>query len=219
MPTDAAEFVRAHTRLRRVPYVPELRLHLAEEPIGVWEDTERDTGVEQPPPFWAFAWAGGQALARHVLDHPGLVSGLRVLDVASGCGVAAVAAARSGAAVVEAVDVDPAAVAALRRNADANNVTVLARTADVGIEPPGAAQVVLAGDVFYSPRSAERMTSYLRSAHRAGARVLVGDPARGFLPVRLFERVAEYAVPVPVALEGTAVLRTGVYEIRATAGR
>lgn len=199
------DFVRAHTTLAPVPFVPEIRLNQAAEPIALWEATEA-SGTPQPPPFWAFAWAGGQALARFLLDHPGEVAGRRVLDLATGSGVAAIAAARCGAAEVEASDINPAAVAAAHRNAGANGLTLAVRVS----EP----EVVLAGDVFYSPAVAPRMTALLLSARRSGASVLVGDPGRGYFPERLFDLVTEYEVPVPAALEETESLRTGVWRMR-----
>lgn len=200
-----ADFVRAHTRLTPVPFVPEVRLHQADEPIALWERTEAG-GATQPPPFWAFAWAGGQALARHLLDHPETVAGRRVLDLATGSGIVAIAAALAGAAEVAATDLDPAAVAAAHRNAGANGVTL--------VPAAGTPEVLLAGDVFYSPTVAGQMTARLRAARRQSATVLVGDPGRGYLPERLFERIAEHVVPVPAALEQAETLTTGIWRMR-----
>src|SRR5215470_522443 len=142
MPRDPAEFVRDHVHLGRVALVPEIVLHQADDPIGLWELNEGEYRSEQPPPFWAFVWAGGQALARYVLDHPEVVAGKRVHDLATGSGVVAIAAAKAGAAEVGVSDVDPAAVDAAMRNAEANEVVI------VPGEPTG--DVILAGDVFYS---------------------------------------------------------------------
>ena len=206
----------ARTSLLPVPLVPEISLHRIAGPVGLFDLSGGEFRSDEPPPFWAFVWAGGQALARHVLDHPGIVTGERVLDVAAGSGVAAIAAARAGAATVQAVDVDPAAVAAVLRNAAANAVAVEARAGDVLGGTAGGATVLLAGDVFYSRRTADRMSDFLRAARRGGARVLVGDPGRGYFPHRLFDLVAEYVVPVPAALEEADVLTTGVWEMRAT---
>lgn len=206
----------ASTSLLPVPLAPEISVHRADPAVGLFDLTGGEFRSDEPLPFWAFVWAGGQALARHVLDDPGLVAGLRVLDVATGSGVAAIAAALAGATTVDAMDVDPAAVAATRRNALANGVTVTARAGDVLDGTPGDAQVLLAGDVFYSAGTAERMSAFLRAARRGGARVLVGDPGRGYFPERLFERVAEYVVPVSAALEETETLVTAVWEMRAT---
>ena len=203
------------TTLLPVPLTPEISLHLADGGVGLFDGTAGAFSSDVPPPFWLFVWAGGQALARHVLDHPEIVRGRTVLDVASGSGVAAIAAARAGAARVTATDVDPLAVAAAARNAAANSVAVDTRVADIAdLELP--AEVILAGDVFYTRTVADRMTTRLRRAAREGARILVGDPGRGYFPERLFTRVAEYVVPVPAALEETEALVTGVWEMHAT---
>ena len=207
-------FARANTTVAPVPFVPELRLHQAEEPMGLWELTEGEYRSEQPPPFWAFAWAGGQGLARFVLDRPDVVRGRRVLDLASGSGLVAIAAARSGAASVLAVDVDPVAVAVVALNAEANAVDVATRQADLLDGDAGTAEVVLAGDAFYSQAMTERVTNFLRRAGRAGARVLVGDPDRPILRREWFRELASYDVPVPEVLEGVRVRRTTVWELR-----
>ena len=194
------------TRLLPVPLAPEIRLHLADRSVGLFDASGGEFRSDEPPPFWAFVWAGGQALARYVLDHPETVAGRRVVDLATGSGVAAIAAAVAGAAEVSATDVDPQAVAAAHRNAAANRVTLSPE--------PERPEVLLAGDVFYSPSVAPEMTARMRAARRDGADVLVGDPGRGYFPERLFERVAEYAVPVPAALEDAETLVTGVWRMR-----
>ena len=194
------------TTLTPVPLAPEISLHLAGDGVGLFDLTGGEFRSDEPPPFWAFVWAGGQALARYVLDHPELVEGRRVHDLATGSGIAAIAAARAGAAEVAVSDLDPAAVAAAFRNAAANDVTLEREVAD--------AEVLLAGDVYYSPTVAPRMTERLRAARRESALVLVGDPGRGYFPERLFEQVAEYVVPVPAALEETEKLSTGVWRMR-----
>jgi predicted nicotinamide N-methyase len=215
----SAAFVRLHARLAPAPFVPEVRLHQADEPIGLWELTEGEFRSEQPPPFWAFAWAGGQALARHVLDHPDLVARRNVLDLAAGSGLVAFAAAKAGAAVVRAVEIDPRAVAAIALNARENGVAVTAELGDILDADAGGADVVLAGDVFYSKPMADRMTRFLLRAARAGALVLAGDPGRAFLPRERFRALATYDVPVPPALETVSVKHTTVWEMRAsTAG-
>ncbi|HEV8174174.1 MAG TPA: 50S ribosomal protein L11 methyltransferase, partial [Actinoplanes sp.] len=175
-----ADFVRAHTRIAPVPLVPELVLHQADEPISLWEETEAGGG-EQPPPFWAFAWAGGQALARHVLDAPELVAGRDVLDLATGSGLVAIAAARAGAWPVTANDIDPLALAAARANAAANGVDVRFVEGDL-LETDDRYAVILAGDVFYSREMSKRVLPFLRRAAARGALVLVGDPGRAYLP-------------------------------------
>ena len=192
--------------LTPVPLTPAISLYLAGDPVGLFDLTGGEFRSDEPPPFWAFVWAGGQALARFLLDHPETVAGRRVHDLATGSGVVAIAAAMAGAASVTVSDADPAAVAAAQRNAAANGVT-LAPDA-----PP--AGVVVAGDVFYSPTVAEQMTAILRLARRRSAEVLVGDPGRGYFPGRLFEQVAEYIVPVPAALEEVETLATGVWRMR-----
>jgi predicted nicotinamide N-methyase len=203
------------TTLLPVPLAPEISLHLADGGVGLFDGTGGAFSSDVPPPFWLFVWAGGQALARHVLDHPEIVRGRSVLDVASGSGVAAIAAAKAGASRVTALDVDPLAVAAAARNAAANEVTVETRAVDIA-DSDVPADVILAGDVFYTRTVADRMATRMRRAGREGTRVLVGDPGRGYFPERLFTRVAEYVVPVPAALEETESLLTGVWEMRTT---
>jgi predicted nicotinamide N-methyase len=205
------------TALLPVPLAPEISLHLADSQVGLFDLAGGEFHSAEPPPFWAFVWAGGQALARWILDHPEQVRGRTVVDLAAGSGVAAIAAARAGAASVTAIDLDRNAAEAIRRNAAANAVAVTAATMDAADAPP--ADVLLAGDVFYSPTVAERMTALLRDRARAGSRILVGDPGRGYFPQRLFDRLAEYVVPVPAALEEVETLATGVYEIRTTIRR
>lgn len=194
--------------LTPVPLAPEIRLHLADRDRGLFDLTGGEYRSDQPPPFWAFAWAGGQALARFLLDHPDVVAGRRVLDLASGSGLVAIAAAKAGAARVAAEDVDPRALAAAHRNAEANGVE-LAPT----VSRP---EVVLTGDAFYSARVAEQITARLLTAREEGARVLVGDPGRGYLPEQKFERLTTYSVPVAPALEEAETLVTTVYEMRNT---
>ncbi len=220
---DLAGFVEASTVLRPVPLVPEICLYQADEAIALWERTETATGVQQPPPFWAFAWAGGQALARYVLDHPRLVSGRTVLDLAAGSGLVAVAAARAGAARVVANDIDPLSAAAIERNAAANSAPVevllgdlLGGSLDSDVGSPGwGTAVVLAGDVYYSRDMAGLVTGYLRRAHMGGAVVLVGDPGRAYRPVDGFVEVARYDVPVVAALEDAEVKATAVLRMHA----
>ena len=208
-------FIQGNTRLARVPFVPEVSLYLAEEPIGLWERTESDSGGAQlPPPFWAFAWAGGQAIARLVLDDPAFVAGRRVLDVAAGSGLVAIAAAKAGAASVRAVEIDPLAIAAVGLNAAANDVRVEASLEDVLDGDGGDADVVFAGDVFYSREMAARMLAFAQRAVVRGAAVLVGDPGRAYLPREHLELVAEYDVPVIVELEDTPVKHTSVWRPR-----
>jgi len=208
----STDFVRANTRLAPVPFLPELLLYQAEEPIELWERTEA-AGAEQPPPFWAFAWAGGQALARHVLDEPELVSGRAVLDLATGSGLVAVAAARAGARTVTANDIDPLSLAAAEANAEANGVPVRLVEGDLLGGGYPEADVILAGDVFYSREMTGRVLPFLRRAAGRGALVLVGDPGRAYLPTDGMIRRATYEVPVLEALESVPVRRTSVWQV------
>src|ERR1700760_1661083 len=202
------------TRLVSVPYVPEIRLQQAEDPFTVWEQLETNTaGNELPPPFWAFAWAGGQALARYLLHHPELVAGQRVLDVASGSGLVAIAAARCGARPVLAVDVDELAVRAISVNAAANGARVRAVQADLLDGEAEGADVVLCADAFYEEELAQRILPFLHRARAGGARVLVGDPGRAFLRTAGFVPLARYEIPVTVALEGVTSKQATVYEV------
>ena len=208
--------IAATTRLTRVPYVPEIRLQQADDPFTVWEQLETEAGqVSLPPPFWAFPWAGGQALARYLLDHPALVAGMRVLDVASGSGLVAIAAARSGALGVVAVDVDEIAVRAISVNAAANGVRVTPVLADLLDGDADGAGVVLCADAFYEKGLARRILAFLRRAHAGGARVLVSDPGRAFLPAAGLHRLASFEIPVTIALEGMTAKQAAVYEMTA----
>ncbi|MFL5138917.1 MAG: class I SAM-dependent methyltransferase [Microvirga sp.] len=190
-----AAFIRANTRVLPVPHAPEIRLHLADEATELWHKTEEELGrLGLPPPFWAFAWAGGQALARYILDHPETVGGKRVVDFASGSGIVAIAAAKAGAARVLAADIDGFCGAALTLNAEANGVTVEFTDANLLDAPPPAwAEVVLAGDFCYEKPLAERATAWLGEARAAGARVLIGDPGRSYFPRTGLEKLAEQA--------------------------
>jgi predicted nicotinamide N-methyase len=213
---DRRAFVLANTRLRVPPLVPELRLRLADEAVPIWKKTEEELGaMGLPPPFWAFAWAGGQALARYALDNPALVSGKRVLDFASGSGLAAIAAALAGAAAVEASDIDPFAVAAIEANAAENRVAVTARHEDLTGADEGW-DVVLAGDVAYEKAMAEAATDWLARLVRRGATVLIGDPRRAYLALDRLTSIVEYRVPVTRELEDAEIKRTGVFRFRSS---
>jgi predicted nicotinamide N-methyase len=204
--------LRAHTKPAPVPFVPEITLWQADEPIALWEATEA-AGESQPPPFWAFAWAGGQALARHILDDRDLVAGRSVLDLATGSGLVAVAAARTGGTPVTANDIDPLSLAAAAANAELNQVRVDTVEADL-LDTDDKYGVVLAGDVFYSREMAARVLPFLRRAAGRGSLVLVGDPGRAYLPTGLIKR-ATYEVPVSEALESVPVRSTTVWQITA----
>ena len=203
--------IRSATAWEAVPFVAEITLLTAAGPSGLWDlwdRTERDA-----PPFWAFPWAGGQALARYLLDHPATVAGRRVLDVASGSGLVAIAAAKAGAASAMAGDIDPNAVAAIKINAVANGVTVTARTFDFAADRAAGADVVLAGDVFYQRELAERALVFLREAAGSGVDVLVADPGRAFLPAGSLIPLISYQVPVHSVLEDTSVKNATVYRL------
>jgi predicted nicotinamide N-methyase len=212
--SDSAAFIRAHTRLLPVPHAPEIALHLADEAMELWRKTEEELDeIGLPPPFWAFAWAGGQALARYILDHRAIVAGRRVLDFASGSGLVAIAAAKAGAARVEACDIDPFAIAAIPLNALANGVAVEARLIDL-VGADAGWEVVLAGDICYQQDIAERVTDWLSRLDRRGAVVLIGDPGRSYLPTDRLEALAAYVVPVTRALEDAEIKRTSVWRFR-----
>ena len=191
--------------------VEEIGLLTASPALELWELWQQ-TGRDDPP-FWAYPWAGGQALARYLLDNPGTVRGRRVLDVASGSGLVAIAAARAGAGRVTAGDIDPLAVAAITANASANGVRVAARAFDLAAEDPGDAEVVLAGDVFYQRQLAEVAMAFLRAAVCAGARVLVADPGRAFVPLGSLTALSRYEVPVLTAIENSPVKTVTVYRL------
>jgi predicted nicotinamide N-methyase len=191
-----------------VPFVPEITLLTAGEPYGLWDQTDRDA-----PPFWAFPWAGGQALARHVLDNPGLVRGRRVLDAASGSGLVAIAAAKAGAASVVAGDIDPNAVTAIGINAAANNAAVKARPLDLAAHDICEADVILLADVFYQRDLAGQALRFMHHAAGSGADVLVADPGRAFLPANALTPRATYEIPVLTVLEETPVKRVTVYRL------
>ena len=199
---DPAAFIRSNTEITTPPLVPEIRLHLATEITPIWQATEESLARGTvPPPFWAFAWAGGQALARYLLDHPEQVAGRYVLDFGAGSGLVAIAAARAGAARVLAVDIDHFAAAAIAANAALNGVVVTVTTADVidAVDPRG--EVVAAGDVCYEQPMAERVTTWLRSLARLGRLVLLGDPGRTYLPTDGLHERARYLVPTSRELE------------------
>ncbi|HEY5335561.1 MAG TPA: 50S ribosomal protein L11 methyltransferase [Mycobacteriales bacterium] len=187
------------------PTVPELLLHQADDMHGLWQEV----GTEAPP-FWAFAWLGGQALARHVLDHPSLVRGRRVLDLATGSGIVALAAARAGAAHVLAVDVDPLAGEAVLANADANGLTVEWACADVLGGPAPEVDVVLAADVLYDREMAPRVLAWLR---RSATDVLISDPGRDYCPAHELTEVASYVLPADLELEGMRERRTRIFTL------
>lgn len=209
-----ADFIVANTKLLAPPHVPEIRLHLAEESLPIWQRTEEELGaMNVPPPYWAFAWAGGQALARYVLDHPDTVAAKAVLDLGSGSGLTAIAAMRVGAASTLAADLDPMALASVALNAAANGVRIDVTDQDLLAGPPGGHDVVLVGDLFYERELADRVFAYIGRAAETGARVLVGDPERSYFPRDRFVRVADYEVAVTRELEDALIKRTSVWAL------
>lgn len=213
---DPLAFIRANTRLRPVPHAPEIVLHVADEATELWQKTEDELAeIGLPPPFWAFAWAGGQALARYILDHPDGVAGAHVLDFASGSGLVAIAAAKAGACHVTASDLDAFAIPAIGLNAAANGVAdrITAVLEDLIGSDPGSA-VVLAADIFYERDLADRVTDWLSRLHAGGATVLVGDPGRSYLPRDRLTELATYAVPVSRSLEDAEIKRSSVWRFR-----
>jgi predicted nicotinamide N-methyase len=236
------EIILTGTRLGPVQLVPEISLYQAAEPMGLWQRTELaagQTGLD--PPFWAFAWAGGQALARYLIDHPGVVAGRRVIDIASGSGLVAIAAARAGADAVTAYDIDPLAVAAVALNAAANGVAIRAVCADIldggildagildagipgspipgaGAPPDPSACLILAADAFYQRDLAGRVTRFAERAQARGATVLAGDLGRAYLPRDRLISLASYDVPGLGAVEDSDVKRTTIWTLTRTGG-
>ncbi|GJE17879.1 class I SAM-dependent methyltransferase [Methylobacterium marchantiae] len=216
---DPLAFIRANTRLLPVPHAPEIVLHVADEATDLWQKTEDELdAIGLPPPFWAFAWAGGQALARHILDQPDFVAGQRVLDFASGSGLVAIAALLAGATHATASDLDAFAIAAIGLNAEANGVggritpvlddLIGSRPADLG------ATVILVADIFYERDVAARVTGWLAALHGQGATILIGDPGRSYLPRDRLDILATYEVPVSRSLEDAEIKRSSVWRFR-----
>ena len=213
-PTDAtAEFVRSMTRRQAPELLPELPLLLADDMTVAWQAAEGRAGGACPPPWWAFAWLGGQALARWLLDDPEQVAGRTVYDLATGSGLVALAAATAGARQVTGVDIDPTAVTAARLNAAALGLAVTFEAADPLAGPPPACDLLLAGDVCYDRELAGRVTEWLAAATGAGARVVVGDPGRVYLPARGFVELASYEIPTDRELEGRTSAHVRVLEL------
>ncbi len=214
MISDIPAFIRENTRVLAPSHVPELALHLADDAVSLWELTEEQLGeLGLPPPFWAFAWAGGQALARYVLDHPETVRGKSVMDVASGSGLVAIAAMKAGAASALAIDIDAFASHAAILNAELNGVAVEVSDADP-VGRPTEADVILVGDLFYDRDLAPRVLAWLIAMQAEGKTVLIGDPGRTYLPRDKLEQIAAYDIPVTRALEDAEVKRAAVWRLR-----
>jgi predicted nicotinamide N-methyase len=214
MISDGAAFIRSNTKLLAPPLVPEIKLYLAEESLPIWLKTEEELGqINIPPPFWAFAWAGGQALARYILDHPALVAEKRIVDLGCGSGLTAIAPMLAGARSALAADIDLLALAAVALNAAANGVAVATTSANLFAHPPKPFDVTLVGDLFYERAMSEAVLAYIEAAARAGSEILIGDPQRTYFPRARFRQVAEYDVPVTRELEDNEIKRTAVWRL------
>ncbi len=214
MIADIPAFIRANTRVLAAAYVPEVALHLADDAVSLWQLTEEELGeLGLPPPFWAFAWAGGQALARYLLDHAEIAAGKHVLDVASGSGLVAIAAMKAGAASARAVDIDAFAAHAARLNAALNGVVLEIEVSDP-IDQPSDRELILVGDLFYDRDLALRVFAWLTVLKAEGKAVLIGDPGRTYLPRDQLEQIAAYDIPVSRALEDAEIKRAAVWRLR-----
>ena len=212
---DPAAFIRANTKILSPPLIPEVRLHLAEETLAIWAKTEEELGATGlPPPYWAFAWAGGQALGRYLLDNPAQVAGQPVLDLAAGCGLTAIAALKAGAARAIGNDIDAFAGAAMTLNAALNDVAIDVQLGDKLSGPPPNDHVILVGDLFYEKPLAERVLAWLTVCQASGAVILTGDPQRTYFPKDRFTQIAEYNVPVSRELEDAEIKRTSVWRLK-----
>lgn len=211
MKTEPRAFILANTGVMAPPHTPEIRLRLADEAHDLWLKTEEELEViGLPPPFWAFAWAGGQGLARYILDHPVCVAGKRVVDFASGSGLVAIAAAKACARTVTAVDIDPWTETAIALNSDLNAVKIFF-SGDNIIGQPVDADVLLAGDVFYDKSFADALIPWFETLRQKGTEVIVGDPGRAYCPRERMQALATYEVPVTRALEDSEVKKTTVW--------
>lgn len=211
--TDAAAFVQANTRLGSAALAPSIALHLADELTPLWQATETFLAQENiSPPFWAFAWPGAQALARFVLDNPGSVQGRRVLDFAAGCGLAALACMQAGAALADAAEIDPLAVAAIRLNAAANGLAVTALEGDI-VGTPGRWDLILCGDVCYEAPMTRHILPWLHALAADGAEVWIADPGRSYLPKQGLVAFATYEVPTTMELEDRTMRTATLYRL------
>ncbi|MGH8336745.1 MAG: class I SAM-dependent methyltransferase [Gammaproteobacteria bacterium] len=210
---DAPAFICANTKILSPPLVPEIRLQLAEESLPIWQRTEEELGeINVPPPYWAFAWAGGQALARFVLDNRAMFAGRRVLDLGSGSGLTAIAAMKAGARACLANDIDALSLAAIALNARENEVELDVSDADLLEAVPGEYDVILVGDLFYERQLADKVLRFIEKATVKGAISLIGDPQRNYFPKGRFRKAADYEVQVTRDLEDALIKRTAVWQ-------
>ena len=208
------DFILAHTAPSTAPLCPEIRLYLATEVTPLWQATEDYLAAHNlAPPYWAFPWVGGQALARHVLDNPDLVAGKRVLDFAAGCGIGAIATVMAGADRTEAAEIDGMAIAAIALNAETNGVTVEIRAEDVLTQADCPWDLILAGDVCYERTMADAVVTWLRRCAAGGATILLADPGRAYLPKTGLMRVARHEIPCSLEIEGTPSRDVSVYRV------
>lgn len=214
MIADIPAFIRENTRVLAASYIPEIKLHLADDAVALWQLTEEQLGeLGLPPPFWAFAWAGGQALARYLIDNPEIARGRDVLDVASGSGLVAIAAMHAGAKSAIAVDIDAFACEAAKLNAALNNVSIETSSADP-LGQPTPCDLILVGDLFYDRDLAPRVLAWLIQLQASGKQVLIGDPGRTYLPRDKLEQIAAYNIPVTRALEDSEIKRAAVWKLK-----
>lgn len=213
-PNDWRRFIQDNTRLLRPPLVPEVQLYLAEESLPIWQKTEEELGdINVPPPYWAFAWAGGQALARYILDNPSVVKGKTVLDLGSGSGLVAIAAMKGGAAHAVANDPDILAAIAAELNASANRTRIATQTDDILDGNSLSFDTILIGDLFYEKPLAARVLAFAKRAVVEGATVLIGDPSRHYCPTEQLEKLTTYSVPVTRELEDAEIKSTAVWRL------
>jgi predicted nicotinamide N-methyase len=217
MPATPRSFVLRHTRLRPVPGLEEIRLHLADEVLPLWHATQVETrDPDAPLPYWAFAWVGGLAIGRYLRDHPEVVAGRRVFDLASGSGLCAIAALGAGASAATGADIDAFAAASMELNARANGRRLTIVRDDVLDEPAPDVDIILAGDCWYEAGLAERVLPWLRRAQARGVEILIGDPGRRYLPADELVELATYDVQTTTELEDRALTTGRVYELRPT---
>jgi len=214
MASSARGFVLRHTRLRPVPGLEEIRLHLGDDVLALWHAVQQETDdAEAALPYWAFAWGGGLAIGRYLRDHPEAVAGRRVFDLASGSGLCAIAAMRAGAASAIGADIDPYSAAAIELNGRANGVRIAVLRREVLDDEPPDVEVILAGDCWYEAHLAERVLPWLRQARDHGIEVLVGDPGRRYLPTDELVELATYDVRTTTELEDIELKQGRVYEL------